>query len=144
MSIEKQITPENLTPVVESPAIVKSNKEQSKKLLKKFMDEELKLVRGIPQNHETPGGTIAVNIVKYPGHSFCKVLQDGVETEVPLYVARFLNGIDVTATGLKGKLGTCSYPISTNLMDKDGNYIISNEKRKRRYGFQSIEFGGFV
>jgi hypothetical protein len=115
---------------------------EGKEKLEKFMKEELRTVRGVFQNFETPGTSATVTVQKYPGHKFQKAMMDQVEYEVPLYIARFLNGIDVTAEKIGGKLGTCSYPINTHIMDVNGNPIVSQEKRKRRYGFQSMEFGG--
>lgn len=118
-----------------------SSKEASKRKLEKFMEEELKPVRGIFQFFECPGMSAPVTIKKYPGHFFKMEMRDGEEYTVPLYVARFLNGIDVTAEHIDGKLHTCSYPVHSHVMDKDGNPTISVHKRKKRFGFQSLEFG---
>jgi hypothetical protein len=126
----------------QSPHVV--DKEAAKKKLRAFMDEELKTVRGIFQCFETPGSSTKIVVRKYPGHMFDQVMKDGEEYEVPLYVARHLNGIDVTATAINGKLGTCSYEVHAHLMDKNGLPIISREKRVKRYGFQSLQFAGAV
>lgn len=122
--------------------IQRCSKEESKKKLEKFMKEELRLVKGVFQFFECPGMSAPITVKKYPGHMFQMDMQDGEEYEIPLYVARFLNGIDVTAEAIDGKLHTCSYPINSHIMDKDGNPIVSPTKRKRRFGFQSMEFGG--
>ena len=108
--------------------------------LERLMKEELRTVRGIFQNFETPGLSLRLQVKKYPGHQFDNVLEDGKEYEVPLYIARHLNGIDAMCSANNGNLGTCSYPVHAYIMDKDGNPMINSEKRRRRYGFQSVEF----
>ena len=133
-SVKESITPQSFTAPI--------NKEESKKKLEKFMQEELKMVKGIFQFFECPGMAAPINVKKYPGHFFSMNMQDGQEYEIPLYVARFLNGIDVTAEAISGKLNTCSYPVNSYIMDKNGNPIASPTKRKKRFGFQSLEFAG--
>jgi hypothetical protein len=115
-------------------------KSAARAKLKKYMDEELRMVRGTFQNFETPGMALDLQVRKYPGHFFKQTLRDGEECEVPLYIARHLNGIDATAEALNGKLGTCSYPIHSHMMDMNGNPIVCEGKRKRRFGFLSAEF----
>lgn len=127
----------------EVPAIAKTSKELAKAKLEAVMNEELKLVRGIFQFLECPGHSTKITVRKYKGHFFEKDMKDGQEYEVPLYVARFLNGIDVTAEALGGKLGTCSYPVHSHVMDQHGNPTVSIGKRVKRFGFQSLEFGAF-
>lgn len=117
-------------------------KKAAKEKLEKFMKEELRMVRGVFQNFETPGMNLELQIKKYPGHFFHMVLEDGKECEVPLYVARHLNGIDATATAINGKLNTCSYPQHSYILDKEGKPTVSVDKRKKRFGFQSMEFAG--
>lgn len=117
-----------------------SKQALGKEKLAKFMKEELQMVKGVFQNFETPGMSLPLQIRKYPGHFFNQVMEDGKEYEVPLYVARHLNGIDVTAEHINGELGTCSYEIHSHIVDKYGNPIINKQKRKRRFGFQSTQF----
>lgn len=112
----------------------------AKERLKKIMNEELKMVRGIFQNFETPGMALELQVRKYPGHFFKQVLEDGKECEVPLYIARHLNGIDATAEAINGQVGTCAYPVHSYVVDMHGNPTISVAKRKRRFGFLSSEF----
>jgi len=133
----------SVTPTTSQTKLSAEAKEAAKKKLNEFIKEETRLVKGIFQNFECPGGNQAVFVKKYPGlEPFNKTMEDGKEYEVPLYVARFLNGIDVTAEHIGGKVGTCSYPQHSHIMDSDGNPTISVEKRKKRFGFQSLEFGG--
>lgn len=135
----------SVTPTTSQAKLSAEAKEAAKKKLEGFMKEETRMVKGVFQNFECPGGTAPIFVKKYPGIApFNMTMADGQEYEVPLYVARFLNGIDATAESINGKLGTCSYPVHSHIMDKDGNPTISLEKRKRRYGFQSLEFGGIA
>jgi hypothetical protein len=121
----------------------------SEKLLK-FMKEECVLVKGIFKNYECPGATVPFTQSKYPYHPeinkhhiFQTVMTDGEEYEIPLWVARWLNGTDVTAVECDGKIGSCSYPKHTFSKAEDGVTPISMPgKRVDRYGFQSLAFGG--
>jgi len=122
--------------------------------LKKFMEEETKLVKGRFKNYETPGGGLPFTAGKYPGQPlFSANFQDGEVYEVPLWVARHLNGIDKTAKALNGKIGSCSYPIHGFKWDSGKTApessvgpkgepvpIVGISKRKQRYGFESLEF----
>jgi len=138
-----KVSVSNVTPVHEVPVIM-DRKAIGKAKLEGYMKEELPLVKGVFQFIENAGMAAKVTVRKYPGHIFEKEMTDGQEYEIPLYVARFLNGIDVTAEAINGKLGTCSYPISSHIMDKNGTPIVSQFKRKKRFGFQSMEFGGSI
>lgn len=135
---------ESVTPTIEVPVLSKDRKQLAKEKLDQYMREETVLVKGIFQNFETPGMATTIQVKKYKDHFFNRTLEDGKEYEIPLYVARHLNGIDVTAEGINGKLGTCSYPVSSYVMDKDGNPLVNFAKRKKRYGFQSLEFAGSI
>jgi hypothetical protein len=140
--------------------ITKEAKELAKDKIKELIQEETVLVKGIFQNFETPGAAATITVRKYPGVPvFTKSMMDGFIYEIPLYVARFINGTDVSA-GLLGNpnhknpmIGTCSYGVHGFKMDDDdlkkGNDaggipvpIVGITKRVRRYGFQSTEFGG--
>ncbi len=124
------------------PTVGTDAKLAAKEKLDRFIKEETRMVKGVFQNFENPGGSLQLQVRKYKGHFFNQVLKDGEEYEVPLYVARHLNGIDVTAEALNGKLGTCSYEVHKFLCDANGMPIINRETRKKRYGFQSMEFAG--
>lgn len=152
LNSEKLDIQSSITPAVTVPAITKDRKQLGKEKLEKYMTEELRPVRGIFQFFENPGGSEKVTVRKYAGHMFEKFMKDGEEYEIPLYVARFLNGIDVTAEAIGGKLGTCGYNVKqypttavgvgrSGLLDASGNPMLV-DKHKRRFGFQSMEFAG--
>lgn len=149
----------NVTPEVAAPAVVLSKKERAKAVLADLIKEESRLVEGIFQNFETPGASTKISVRKYPGiPPFEKEMTDGETYKIPLYVARHLNGIDASA-GAAGdvknaNIGTCSYPIhgflakgdqlpASQLGDKGIPVpLVGIVKRKKRFGFQSLEFGG--
>ena len=154
----------SVTPVVEAPHVSKSIKEIAKQRMEEFRAEETKTVRGIFKCFETPGASVKIIVKKYPGtQPFEKQMVDGETYDVPLYVARHLNGIDVTAGALSDlpvknqKIGTCSYPIHgltwmpgmpapESMLGDQGVPvpIVGVSKRVQRYGFQSLEFAGSV
>jgi hypothetical protein len=132
--------------------IVKSKKELLMEKLKPYMDEEAyKMVKGRFKNYETPGASATIMCNKYPGiPGFRKDMMDDEVYEIPLYVARFLNGIDVTAPCKR--IDTCSYaihgykwkdgemPTAGDINGKSMVPVIHIEKRVRRYGFESLSF----
>lgn len=136
---EKAQSSHTITPVMDSNS-KEARRRKGKEMLRKYMNEEMKMVWGTFQNFETPGAALRLQVKKYPGFEFDKTMEDGKAYEVPLYIARHLNGIDITATAINGDLGTCSYAVHSHIMDSSGNPIINTAKRKRRYGFQSAEF----
>jgi hypothetical protein len=140
-----------LTEIIE---LKPSSKSKSNPKLQKFIDEETVLVKGRFKMYESPGGSVKIIVKKYPGiPQFEKLMFDGEMYEVPLYVARHLNGIDVTAGAINGKLGTCSYAIhGFQTPEKGGTVpchlneagvpipVVGVAKRVRRYGFESLQF----
>lgn len=151
----------SFTPTASAPNITKDRKELAKEKLKELIAEETKLVKGIFQCFETPGSTTRITYRKYPGiEMFSRVMTDGETYEIPLYVARHLNGQDVSAgacgdPNLKNSaIGSCSYVVHGFKMQNrdalpsanmDGGMavpIVGVHKRVKRYGFQSLEFGG--
>lgn len=158
-----------MTPNVEAPHVSKSRKEIAKETLHKLMREESKMVKGRFINYETPGASATIEVLKYPTPKdggippFKKSMKDGEVYEIPLYVARFLNGIDKTAGAATNdikvdqEIGTCSYVVhgfkytSQNMpMSQEGTGptgeggipvpMIGIAKRVRRYGFQPLDF----
>lgn len=131
-----------------------SQKEQNKAKLAKFIEMETKTVKGRFRNYETPGGMQRIMIRKYPGiPAFDKMMYDNEIYEIPIYVARHLNGVDITAGGGNTKINTCAYPTHGFIWEKDRNApasklndagipvpIIGVEKWNRRFGFDSMEF----
>lgn len=125
--------------------------------LQKFIEEERKLVKGRFRCYETPGSRQKIQQRKYKElPMFDKWMTDGEVYEVPLWVARWLNGIDVTAHAINGQVNSCSYPIhgfkmqhaddlrsGQEALTEGGITIVPKEnivKRERRYGFESLEF----
>lgn len=143
IDVAASVTPTLQAVPVEKEAVLdlkETIKRKNKEKLERLMKEELQIVSGIFQNFETPGLSLRLQVRKYPGHFFDQTLEDGKTYQVPLYIARHLNGIDVMAEACDGHIGTCSYPIHSYIMDKDGIPIVSTLKRKKRYGFQSTQF----
>jgi len=159
---------ESITQLADKPLHVsKSVKDLAKEKIQELIKEETRLVKGIFQCFESPGATVTITVRKYPGiQPFVKSMSDGLIYEIPLYVARHLNGIDISA-GLMGdenkrnqNIGTCSYPIhgfrsnngqlAPSELGVVGNGEATNipvpmfqvTKRVKRYGFQSMEFSG--
>jgi hypothetical protein len=168
MSKEKLQIQGSVTPAAYGAHVSKETKEATKKKIEELIKEETKIVRGIFQYFETPGGTTTVSVKKYPGiEPFKKTMTDGMMYEIPLYVARFLNGVDVSAGAMgdsntrNANIGTCSYGVHGFQMagangqmtagyeahvPQLGNTIVpivGITKRVKRFGFQSTEFGAF-
>jgi len=129
------------TPAMRRNSGPKKDRVLSDELLN-FMKEECKPVKGIFKNYECPGGAVKIVQSKYPNQPVFEMLMiDGHEYEVPLWVARWLNGIDATAKNLNGKVGSCSYPKHEYALVNDNAIPIEMiGKRVQRYGFQSLEF----
>lgn len=144
-------------------SVSKETKELAKEKIKQLIEEETKLVRGTFICFETPGASATITVRKYPGVPvFTKTMKDGETYEVPLYVARFLNGTDVSVGAVdnpnKGSqlVGTCQYVVHGWKMDHSEDFkpgystgdtvvpTVGITKRVKRYGFNSIEFGGSV
>ena len=149
LNVAASITPE------QKPLEVKET-STNKDRLQKLISEETKTVKGRFRNYDNPGSAARIQVRKYPGiQMFDKWMFDEGTYEIPLYVARHLNGVDVVATALNGKTHTCSYPVH-GFKSNDGNFPIGEEsycqdgptvvpkqsvvKRVRRYGFESMEF----
>jgi len=133
--------------------IKKTKKEESQELLNKFVREEEKLVKGRFRNYEIPGASQRIFYKKYPNIPvFDQVMHDGETYEIPLYVARHLNGVDVTSKQGNGKINSCAYPTHAYKMDaskgipetrEEGGIMVPTTvpgKWTRRYGFESLEF----
>jgi hypothetical protein len=165
----------SVTPAIIVPFISKGAKEAAAEKLAECIREETRMVRGIFQFVDHPGAPQKIYVKKYPTPAemmkrgltggvepFSRTLVEGCEYEIPLYVARFLNGIDNTAGALGDKnsrntnIGTCTHAIhgfkmvggnfAPNQVDDSGVPIPIHEivKRKRRFGFQSLEFAGSI
>ncbi len=132
--------------------VQEESRETSKEKLKKFIEEETKLVKGKFVNFECPGGSQKIIVKKYKEvPAFEQFMEDGKTYEIPLYVARHLNGVDATAKKVSGQIHTCSYPVNA-FKYVDGQAPASREdagrivplivpsKWTRRFGFESLEF----
>lgn len=121
-----------------APSIRKAAKER----LHKLMEEESRMVKGVFKSYECPGGTATISVKKYPGQQpKTYTFLDGKEYEVPLWLARHLNGIDVTASEIKGKVNSCAYPVHAHHIDPaTGVASVEVGTVRRRFGFQSLDF----
>ena len=143
--------------------VTKETKELAKEKIKELIAMETKIVRGTFINFETPGASATITVRKYPGIPvFQKAMKDGETYEIPLYVARFLNGIDISVGAVdnpnKGsqKIGTCQYAVHGWKMEHGEDFkpgvntgdtvvpVSGITKRVKRYGFNSSEFDGAV
>lgn len=168
---------ESVTPETEGVTISKDKKQLALNKLKELMREEAKLVRGTFRCYDdAPGAIKKITYKKYPTpqemrkrgtdggvEPFSKEMIDGQDYEIPLYVARFLNGVDKSAgvlgdQGTNFKIGTCSYGIHGFKMSHQNDLqpshlgagpkgesgipvpIVGVTKRINRYGFTSLEF----
>lgn len=132
-----------------------TSKEIAQAKLLKIIEEEKKLVKGRFRNYETPGAGARIIVKKYHEKYmpiFDKSMKDNEVYEIPLYVARHLNGTDVCAEAVNGKINSCSYIVHGFSVNPDGTMRSSGndsgipvpiitDKYKRRYGFESLEFG---
>jgi hypothetical protein len=134
-------------------------KKDAAEKLKKFVEEERRLVKGRFRCFESPGSRQRIMYRKYKElQMFDKWMTDGEIYEIPLYVARHLNGVDVTAGAIDGKVGSCSYPVHGFKWDQSQPMpqsalgtgaagepgipvpLVGVAKRIRRYGFESLQF----
>jgi hypothetical protein len=131
--------------------------KSSKDRLQRLIEEETKMVKGRFRCFENPGSLCRIQIRKYKEvPMFDKWMADEGVYEIPLYVARHLNGIDACAEALNGKINSCAYPVHGFKSENDilpasqdryveglgPSYVPlnSNAKYVRRYGFESMEF----
>lgn len=154
LDVSKSVTP------TEAIITLDSKKLDAQERLAKLVKEETRLVKGRFRCFETPGSRTTITCKKYKDvPMFKKEMVDGEIYEIPLYVARFLNGQDAVARDRNGDTGTCSYPVhgfkwnpgdpmpqSALGMGSNGELgipvpLVGVAKRVRRYGFESLEFG---
>lgn len=118
-------------------------KEEAKKRLEKLEKEESQLVKGRFIFHECPGGSVHIACKKFKNQpEFNRVLEDNKEYEIPLWVARHLNGYDKAAEDLGGLINSCAYPIHAYAQDTQGKARIDVGQWRRRFSFQSLDFIG--
>lgn len=145
--------------MVKTEEVVSQGKETSREKLRKLIEDETRVVKGRFRNYESPGAKARVQIKKYKDVPiFDRWMTDNEVVEIPLYVARHLNGIDKCAPNVGYKTNTCSVPIhawkhgindplpasalGTGPNNEPGIPVplLTNVSYRRRFGFESIEF----
>ena len=103
-------------------------KRDRQKALKIQRDKDREKVRGIFKFYEVPGGSMSFVYKKYKEDPVEKYeFVDGMVYSIPLGVAKHLN-----------KNGW--YPVHKHAMDDRGRPLMTIGEKKRRFGFQSLEF----
>lgn len=126
-------------PVPDAPAIQPSlsAREAMWRRVRKIMEEDCQMVKGVFRNHECPGGSMTVSVSKYPGLHFNLTMEDGKEYEVPKYIARHLNGIDKASALNNGLIHSCQSPVHEWRVTKPGMDPHAEVGRwKQRVSFQ--------
>jgi len=96
--------------------------------LKYLRDKDREIVKGIFNFYEVPGGTMTFRIKLYKQDDVERYeLKDGETYSIPLGIAKHLN-----------KNGC--YPIHAHAVDANGRPTYKVGTKKRRFGFQSLEF----
>jgi hypothetical protein len=104
------------------------NKVATAKNLKSMCDRDREKVKGIFKFYECEGGVLSFSFKAYKWDNVERYsFVDGEVYEIPLGVAKHLN-----------KNGW--YPVHSYMMDKDGKALMRMGQKKRRFGFQSLEF----
>jgi len=99
-----------------------------KKNLRYDRDKDREMVKGIFHFYEVPGSVMRFVYKKYKQDKPKRyALKDGEVCNIPLGVAKHLNK-------------DCWYPVHENAVDTDGKNIYKVGAKKRRCGFQSLEF----
>jgi hypothetical protein len=108
--------------------ISKEEKEKFKKKLKAQWEKDKEPVKGIFHFYEVPGGRLSFPLKLYPWDEVENyTFDDGQIYTVPLKVAKHLN-----------KNGW--YPLHRHALDENGKAKMHVAEKKRRFGFQSLEF----
>ncbi len=142
----------------ESAEIPSGATTSPKEKLRRLIEEETKMVKGRFRFHECPGAMQKIQCQKYPGvPMFSMDMVDGEIYTIPLWVARHLNGVDVSAGACSDspnpKINSCSVPQHDYLW-ADGSDLpnsglsdgmqpvrkIGVKKWDRRFSFESMEF----
>lgn len=109
-------------------ATVKTGSPKKVKNLEYQRDKDREKVRGIFRFYEVPGGGMSFCYKKYKGEPVEKyTLVDGEVYELPLGVAKHLNSGG-------------AYPVHEYMQGENGQPSMVVGKKKRRFGFQSLEF----
>lgn len=112
-----------ITPVNESPSLVKPEKEKVKKDLEELMAKEKRLVKGRFSYDEFPGGTFEFKNIKYKGDQPRIKMTDGGVYTIPKWVADAINGIDESKDYYNPdsdkKIPTCQSPTHYYKVEKN-------------------------
>lgn len=104
------------------------NKPIKKTNLDYMRAKDREKVKGIFRFYEVPGGSMSFFFRKYKGDPIEKFeMLDGAVYTIPLGVAKHLNN-------------NGWYPIHRYQMDEGGKPTMRVGQKKRRFGFQSLEF----
>lgn len=105
-----------------------SNVQKPTESIKNQREKDREVVRGIFNFYEVPGGTLSFCYKKYRGDEVQQFsLTHGQVYSLPLGVAKHLN-----------KNGW--YPVHSYQVDEHGKPTMVINRKKRRFGFQSLEF----
>lgn len=103
-------------------------KKDEKPSLKYQREKDREKVKGIFRFYEVPGGSMSFVFRKYKGDPIERFnLNDGAVYTIPLGVAKHLNN-------------NGWYPIHKYALDDEGKPSMRVGQKKRRFGFQSLEF----
>lgn len=121
------------------------SKSELDRKLKNLMQEESRMVTGKFIYHELPGGYVDIFQRKYKDLPvFEQRLYDGYTYTIPLWVARWLNGIDKASGAYQGVINSGAFPIYKHEQTTDWNGQIRNlepiGRWTRRFSFQSMDF----
>lgn len=100
----------------------------NKKSIEYQRAKDAEIVKGVFRFYESPGGYMKFSYKKYRGDKITTYeMVDGEVQEVPLGVAKHLNN-------------NGWYPVHAYEYDKNDKPLIRVKQRKRRFGFESLEF----
>ena len=96
--------------------------------LKKLVEKDHKMVKGIFRCYEPRGGSFTFSFKKHKGDQILKyTMADGEIYEVPMMVAKHLNQ-------------NCWYPRHSHVLDVNGNATVDRNTKVKRCSFESLEF----
>lgn len=123
------------------PKFSDEEKKANMSELKRMWKDESRIVKGRFLCFEPIGGSVTFVFRKYPWDQATEyTFIDDKEYDIPLAVARHLNGIDITAKKIDGKIHTCSYPVHQYKKQKDSDVPAPDiGKYTRRFAFQTLE-----
>ena len=101
---------------------------KKKLTLAQMREKDNEMVKGRFVFYEVPGGTLNFSFKKYKGDPIKSYsLKDGEIYTLPRGVAKHL-------------VSSGSYPVHEYMTDERGKPVVRIGRRKRRYGFESLDF----